>query len=1232
VPSGPTESGVGLESQTYVYSGRIPRRESPAMPPRFLFGPTTAAFADSRLGELRRAGICLAFGPGGVDLSVGSDASWDEIAARFPDGWSPDLVALWLNYTAVPSGLWSAPVPLVGLATDWNLLWHELRHLLPHCDAVLADAPGVEALARAGIDHARPAILYGVAPDALVESPAAERDIDILFVGNLHPAVQRERLPWLARLARLADRWNVAIRTGIPGAECRGLLARARIAFNRSVRSEANMRAFEAAAAGALLFQEAGNRELPAVFADRRECVYYRDDDLEALLEHYLSHEDERRAIAEAARAKVASYSFPALLVRGLEGLWESEGAGLVEQARERMSVNSGAAGLSLAARVWMKLGDAGPEGDDRLEADLLEAAEVGGGGSAAAWHALGVLARHPGASVEAFRRAVAAGPGQVVSGLALALALAASGRRDNAIEQARRVLEGLERCAPSEEFGSGDGAPSYKDGLPSGHGSTHSGTPAVPTTWDLPTYPAEFDDLRVGWERAAWLNAGDPAGEVEAKRALVRWRLHALLADLTDDLAHFEAAAAARSDLPTACAALGCALARAGRLAEALPHLRRAVADQPFDLAAARALCQVLVDLGLSEEQHALVRERRRLARAAPQVVRPEPWFEPSAHRAPVADHTPAAGMGTTVLTMGRAEFAARFGAPDTARALCGYTVAADTHAVLTILAHARPRRVLEVGTALGHMTANLTEWTPDDAHVFSLGIVCGMANGGAPEQGYEAPDRADFGRLADHFGKAHKAYFIVADSRHYDFGRLAPLDFVFLDGGHDLEHALSDTRRAYDALGPGGWLVWHDFDSPMPWVRVREAIDRLGLPDLVLHVAGTQVAFLRKQAPLPAPRGQRPPKRPVRLMWEGDQQGLHSLALVNRAFCRELLERGHDLGLLVGSEEIGVWTPDRLPADPRLSARFDRGPAGGPAQVHVRHHWPPRLDPPPEGRWVFMQPWEFGRLPRDWLPALRRVDEVWAYSRSVRACYVDSGVDPGRVHVVPLGVDPVVFRPGVEPMPMPPGPGFRFLFVGGTIHRKGFDLLLSAYARAFRPTDGVGLVIKDMGTRSFYQGQTAGAAVAEVRADGYPIEYLDRALDEREMAGLYAACDCLAHPYRGEGFALPVVEAMACGRPAIVTAAGPALDYASEATAFLVPARRAEFRECRVGDIETIGRPWMWEPDLDALVEALHRAASDPTATRAKGAAASDWIRGRFTWSHAADAAEARLRALVE
>ena len=33
--------------------------------------------------------------------------------------------------------------------------------------------------------------------------------------------------------------------------------------------------------------------------------------------------------------------------------------------------------------------------------------------------------------------------------------------------------------------------------------------------------------------------------------------------------------------------------------------------------------------------------------------------------------------------------------------------------------------------------------------------------------------------------------------------------------------------------------------------------------------------------------------------------------------------------------------------------------------------------------------------------------------------------------------------------------------------------------------------------------------------------------------LAAIYRACDALLHPYRGEGFCLPVLEARACGLP---------------------------------------------------------------------------------------------------
>jgi predicted O-methyltransferase YrrM len=55
-----------------------------------------------------------------------------------------------------------------------------------------------------------------------------------------------------------------------------------------------------------------------------------------------------------------------------------------------------------------------------------------------------------------------------------------------------------------------------------------------------------------------------------------------------------------------------------------------------------------------------------------------------------------------------------------DTSRAIHLFTKPLDTNVILSLLAYTKPRRILEIGTALGHMTANLTEWTCASAVVF--------------------------------------------------------------------------------------------------------------------------------------------------------------------------------------------------------------------------------------------------------------------------------------------------------------------------------------------------------------------------------------------------------------------------------------------------------------------------------------------------------------------------------
>ena len=84
--------------------------------------------------------------------------------------------------------------------------------------------------------------------------------------------------------------------------------------------------------------------------------------------------------------------------------------------------------------------------------------------------------------------------------------------------------------------------------------------------------------------------------------------------------------------------------------------------------------------------------------------------------------------------------------------------------------------------------------------------------------------------------------------------------------------------------------------------------------------------------------------------------------------------------------------------------------------------------------------------------------------------------------------------------------------------------------------------MICPSSGTDSFYQGQGAEGLIRAIQNDPSAPEpvYLKEMLSEADMPRLPAACDCLAHPYRGEGFDLPVLDAMARGLPVITMEAG--------------------------------------------------------------------------------------------
>lgn len=356
----------------------------------------------------------------------------------------------------------------------------------------------------------------------------------------------------------------------------------------------------------------------------------------------------------------------------------------------------------------------------------------------------------------------------------------------------------------------------------------------------------------------------------------------------------------------------------------------------------------------------------------------------------------------------------------------------------------------------------------------------------------------------------------------------------------------------------------------------------------------------------------------------WEGSYLDFGSLSLVNRELTGQLARQPGIKLTRVGKNALPANADQGL----REIARQLKPKARGNTQVTVRHNWPPDWSPAAGELRIHCQPWEYGVLPGEWVAQVENVDEIWAYTEYVRRVYVDSGVDPKKVKVVPLGIDPKRFSPDAQAMPLATRKSFKFLFVGGTIHRKGVDVLLQSYLDAFDIEDDVCLVIKDFGGGGVYQGQTMADQIkaAQSRPHAPEILYLDCEMSDADIPGLYTACDCLVHPYRGEGFGLPVLEAMACGLPAIVTGGGATDDFATDEHAWRLPAKRSRLGH-EVGGLRLDGNGWLLEPCPEALKHALCAAAAHPAETKAKGEAACRHARSEWTWEKSAGIAAARI-----
>jgi glycosyltransferase involved in cell wall biosynthesis len=345
-----------------------------------------------------------------------------------------------------------------------------------------------------------------------------------------------------------------------------------------------------------------------------------------------------------------------------------------------------------------------------------------------------------------------------------------------------------------------------------------------------------------------------------------------------------------------------------------------------------------------------------------------------------------------------------------------------------------------------------------------------------------------------------------------------------------------------------------------------------------------------------------------------QGPFETSYSLAVINREIALGLDKLPDRAVSIYATEGPGDYAPAQkdLSRHPEATKLFYRSHEVPYPDVVIRQMWPPRVIDSPGGITCEYFGWEESRIPEKMADDFNRyLNGVGVMSTFVRDVLQDSGVDI-PVRVVGIGV------PRHDPSATAGAPELeglrkvRFLHVSSAFPRKGVDVLLEAYFSVFDGSDDATLVLK-----TFPNPHNDVADLLAKQRGSHPnppdVRWIDRDLDDSEIMGLYNLADCYVHPARGEGFGLPVAEAMAAEVPVITLAYSGLADFVSDETATTIGFRLEPART----HFSVPDSVWA-EPDCAQLAVEMRRFADDPARPelKQKAARARRLIESEFSW----------------
>jgi autotransporter strand-loop-strand O-heptosyltransferase len=272
----------------------------------------------------------------------------------------------------------------------------------------------------------------------------------------------------------------------------------------------------------------------------------------------------------------------------------------------------------------------------------------------------------------------------------------------------------------------------------------------------------------------------------------------------------------------------------------------------------------------------------------------------------------------------------------------------------------------------------------------------------------------------------------------------------------------------------------------------------------------------------------------------------------------------------------------------------------------------------------------WETTRQPEEFFERLKQFDQVWVPSEWQRKCTIEQGISSDKVKVVPEGVDVDMYKPINRIASMPTNRPFKFLLVGRWDYRKSTREIIESFVNTFSEDENVEMILSIDNPYA-----KDGLNSTEERLEKFGIRHkglkVVHHLSKEEYANMIKTCDVFVSCARGEGWNLPLIEAMSSGVPSLYSNWGAQLEFADGKG---IPVDISYERPAKV---ETDDFTWRWdapgmfaEPNFNNLSDKMRDVYGNYSVHKRKALNDSDEIREKFTWKNAAKIANEILKEL--